>query len=445
MLGLFVLGAAARAAEHGATERFNYTGYRVLAVTVDRAELVSLQKDTDLDIWRVSPVGNASDVEVEVLAPPFGVKEGGLSTVLEARARTIIGNVAGVVDTEAARVRDKGAATSHWTAKRGDDAFFETYRPYGDHRRFMLELAEEHPDIMDIPQSIGKTWEDRDIYHVRVHAPEKADGIADVHRARRQSRKPAVYLQSTVHAREWLATTSLAFTMKTLVEGYGVNDTVTFLLDNLDFYIVPIVNIDGYMFTWENTRLWRKNRRNNGGGSYGVDINRNWGPASTWCSSGSSTSPSSDTYCGAYAFSEPETTAVARFVDEHPSIRAGVDFHTYGPLILWPWQYTYDRVPEPKYTEFEVLAGVMNVAINAFSLPEYRYVAQQGSDLYPHSGGMIDYCFEEHGILAFTFEGRGRSFTTPDSDILPGGLEQWEGIVAMSLGVLLEGGKTRPT
>ena len=53
-------------------------------------------------------------------------------------------------------------------------------------------------------------------------------------------------------------------------------------------------------------------------------------------------------------------------------------------------------------------------------------------------------CFEEHGILAFTFEGRGQSFTTPDSDILPGGLEQYEGIVAMSLGVLLEGGKTMP-
>ena len=59
-------------------------------------------------------------------------------------------------------------------------------------------------------------------------------------------------------------------------------------------------------------------------------------------SSGSSTSPSSDTYCGAYAFSEPETAAVARFVDEHPAIRAGVDFHTYGPLILWPWYDGFD-------------------------------------------------------------------------------------------------------
>ena len=104
-----------------------------------------------LDIWRVSPVaggGNASDGrpihhEVEVLAPPVGVTQGGLSAVLAARARTVVGDVAAQVDAEAARVRAKGAATAGWTAKRDDDTFFETYRPYGDHRRFMLELAEE--------------------------------------------------------------------------------------------------------------------------------------------------------------------------------------------------------------------------------------------------------------------------------------------------------------
>ena len=87
----------------------------------------------------------------------------------------------------------------------------------------------------------------------------------------------ALYLQSTVHAREWLATTSLAWTMKRLAEGYGRDAVVTRLLDHCDVYIVPIVNVDGYIFTWETSRLWRKNRRDNRDGSFGVDINRNWG------------------------------------------------------------------------------------------------------------------------------------------------------------------------
>ena len=51
----------------------------------------------------------------------------------------------------------------------------------------------------------------------------------------------------------------------------------SYILDNLDVYIVPIVNVDGYIYTWTNNRLWRKNRRDNGGGVFGVDINRNWG------------------------------------------------------------------------------------------------------------------------------------------------------------------------
>jgi murein tripeptide amidase MpaA len=48
-------------------------------------------------------------------------------------------------------------------------------------------------------------------------------------------------------------------------------------MDNTLFIVVPVLNVDGYVYTWEIDRLWHKNRRQNGDGSFGVDLNRNWG------------------------------------------------------------------------------------------------------------------------------------------------------------------------
>eukprot|EP00040_Diaphanoeca_grandis_P015837 m.81315 g.81315 ORF g.81315 m.81315 type:complete len:439 (+) comp25404_c0_seq3:46-1362(+) len=418
VFGVTVNSLSTRVTVNQATTKYDF---KVVQMELSESEVNSLRDEQGYDFWKIAHhKGHASKTFLaEVMVPHSASSVGNVS--LERRnAVTVVENVAELLQQESQRI-EKKSKSSVWTAKRGDDSFFETYRPYADHRRFLLELAEENPDTVELLPSIGKTWEDRDILTVHIKSPRSSPGD-----------RPAVYLQSTVHAREWLATTSLAWTMKALAEGYGNNQTITYLLDNLDFYITPIVNIDGYIYTWEENRLWRKNRRNNGGGSYGVDINRNWGPESTWCTAGSSTNPSSDTYCGAYAFSEPETAASAKFVDNHPAIRASVDFHTYGPLLLWPWQYTYDRIPEPGYTEMDMLGESMASAINMKAQPDYRYVPEQGSDLYPHSGGMIDYCFEKHGITAMTFEGRGEGFVTPDSDIVPAGAEQFEGVAVLA-------------
>ena len=87
------------------------------------------------------------------------------------------------------------------------------------------------------------------------------------HVLRAQGDKPALYLQSTVHAREWLATTSLLWTAKKLAEGYGNDTVLTAVLDELDVFVVPLVNVDGFKYTHDRDRLWRKNRRDNGDGA----------------------------------------------------------------------------------------------------------------------------------------------------------------------------------
>ena len=270
---------------------------------------------------------------------------------------------------------------------------------------------------------IGQTFEGRDIVSVRL-----TTGGAT---------KPVVYIEATTHAREWLAPTTALFTLTTLLEGYTLGDpTASTLVRSLEWHFVVILNADGYIFTWTNDRLWRKNRRRNVGSNfYGVDLNRNWGPNSTWCTSGSSTNPSSDTYCGTAAFSEPETAATSKAELALGSRIVGLlAFHCYGPLLLRPYQFTYDQPPEPYNTEVATLGARMETAIN--SVHGSRYESIQGSSLYPHSGGTIDWTYENFGVPAYTVELRGNSFIVPVSDIVPCGEENYAGVVVFAQHVL---------
>lgn len=303
-------------------------------------------------------------------------------------------------------------------------SFFDTFRPYTDFETYYDLLETTYPSFIQ-RFTIGNTFLGTPIPAFQITSPS---GPTD---------KPGIYLEAMQHAREWLAPTNALFIVAQMLERYNSDPTAKRLLDEIEWTLVPIVNIDGYQYTWDSQRLWRKNRRRNSDGTFGVDLNRNWGPASTWCTSGSSRSPSSDTYCGTAPFSEPESKAMASFLDsKRPQIKAGIDFHTYGPLILWPWQYTFDRLPAEDYKLFQDLGGIVESAIN--SVNGQRYVSEQGSDLYPHSGGFIDYNWEVNGIVAFTVEGRGTSFVVPPSVIVPSGQECYAGVVEVVNFVLRE-------
>jgi len=167
------------------------------------------------------------------------------------------------------------------------------------------------------------------------------------------------------------------------------------------------------------------------GGSYGVDLNRNWGPQSSWCTSGSSRTPSSDTYCGTAPFSEPESKSVSDYINtKRGKMVAGIDFHTTGWLLLWPWQYTYDRVPPPDYAMFQSLGSHIVSSLNA--VHNQGYVSQQGCDLYTHSGGFIDYNWQENKMVSFTLEGRGPNFVIDPSNINPSGQECYAGVIELA-------------
>ncbi len=240
--------------------------------------------------------------------------------------------------------------------------------------------VEKYPNLCRM-ESIGKTCEGRDIWALKVSDhPEKDE------------KEPAALIMGAHHSREWITVEVPMATAKTLLEGYGTDERLTRLVNERETWFVPMVNPDGVIYSQTKQKYWRKNRRKNADGSYGVDPNRNYG--FKWALIGSSNSPSSDTYHGTGPFSEPETQAI-RDLAAREKFSADISFHSYSELILYPWSYTSDQQCE-HHALFAKFAGEM-AAFN-------KYTPQQSSDLYPTGGDTDDYLYAEHKSLSFTFE-----------------------------------------
>src|SRR6185436_17289909 len=94
-----------------------------------------------------------------------------------------------------------------------------------------------------------------------------------------RSTRSSVLFNGCQHAREWASPMTAMYVADTMLGSYATDTRVHALLDKIEVIVIPIVNVDGYEYTWASSSnlLWRKNRRNNGNGSFGVDLNRNWG------------------------------------------------------------------------------------------------------------------------------------------------------------------------
>ena len=128
-----------------------------------------------------------------------------------------------------------------------------------------------------------------------------------------------------------------------LLGQYGTDNSISEMLDEVDFFVIPVVNPDGYEYTWSSPsrRYWRKNRRVNANGSIGVDLNRNWGAG--WGGGGSSGIAASDIYRGTAPFSEPETQAMRDFYQSNPNVVSNIDFHAFFSVDPRPLRVLFYR------------------------------------------------------------------------------------------------------
>jgi carboxypeptidase T len=271
---------------------------------------------------------------------------------------------------------------------------------------FIDSLEQMNPDIVK-QYDLGEAWQGDHVIAVKI-----SDNVAE----NEQFEKGALFI-GCHHAREWISVEVPLYLALYLVENYGTDPDITELVDNLEIWIIPCLNPDGYRYSWEGHRSWRKNRRPGGMWyDWGVDLNRNYSVG--WGGEGSDGWAGSETYRGPYAFSEPETQYVKELVETHPNILAWISYHSYSQLILYPWGYIYD--PPPDEDLFRSVGSVMREKIR--SVHGVGYTLEQSCDLYIASGDSDDWGYGEHDIIAYTIELRPRGapyFELPPEQIIP--------------------------
>ena len=191
------------------------------------------------------------------------------------------------------------------------EEYYKNYHKYEDIIKYVDGLVEKYPKLIK-KFELGETIEKRKIYGYRIKT--------------KKGLKKKFWLNSLQHAREWISAPTTQYIIWQLLNGYGKDERITKYLKEIEIHYVPVLNVDGFIYTHTNSRLWRKNRR----GGYGVDLNRNW---KAGFGVGSSSNIGSQVYRGTHALSEPENESVDKYIKKH-SIKFGIDFHCYSEVLL---------------------------------------------------------------------------------------------------------------
>ncbi|KAE9550889.1 hypothetical protein FO519_005892 [Halicephalobus sp. NKZ332] len=310
---------------------------------------------------------------------------------------------------------------------------FGDYHSYEKMLNWMEEIEKNYPGISKTFIA-GKTHEGREIKGIKIGSPiSKVD-------------KRAVWIDGGIHAREWAAIHTALYFIEQLIAGYGIDPTVTSYVDNLNFYVLPVANPDGFEYSRSDvtpqTRFWRKNRGNivckkdrwrRERCCGGVDLNRNFD--FHFGESGSSNDICSDIYQGTSAFSEPESRAIRDKI-QSPELWGKVDafitLHTYSQMWIHPFNHERKSFPSDIQDLQEVgMKGV--AAIEAMYGTKYKFGT--GADiLYPSAGGSDDWAKAKAGVKYVYLlelrpgEEQWDGFLLDRKQLIPTSRETWEGV-----------------
>jgi len=398
-----LLGLAALATATG------YNGYKVVSVVPRSAEDVhvvqSAIKVLRLDQW-TEP--RAIGAPLDVMVPPKfingfinGLKIRGIPHSIK------IEDVQGIINEQTAATRSDAPLP-----RRFDHT---SYHDINGIYSIMDAVESDYGELVSTHQA-GTTYEGRPIRFAKITSSSG-------------SNKEVVWIDCGIHAREWIAPATCQYIMDQLTSGYGSNSEVTELMDMYEFHIMPSVNPDGYAYTWQSDRLWRKNRVPYGF-CYGCDPNRNFD--SDFGGPGTSDSACSDIYHGPYAFSSAEASAVRDSVMAEASrMKVFITVHSYSQLWMTPYGYTYNT--PANYNDQYRVAGAGVSALSAVHGTHFQY-GNIADTIYLAAGGSSDWAYDSAGVqMAFALELRDTGnygFLLPASQIIPVGEETWAGIKA---------------
>lgn len=268
---------------------------------------------------------------------------------------------------------------------------YGTMGGYLTYAQMMAELDKMralYPQLITARTNVSDTivtWEGRPVYQVKISDNPDQD------EAERELLYTALH-----HAREPNSASQLIFFMWYLLENYATRPDIQAVVDNLELYFVPCINVDGYIFN-ETTYpagggQWRKNRRDNGNGKFGVDLNRNYGYF--WGDfGGSSADPVAETYRGPAAFSEPESRMMRDFCLAHDFLFA-CNAHTSGNYFIYPWSYN-DQLADSAFFRYGQLFTRES---------HFRFGTASQTVGYQVNGCSDDWMYQEKGTYSFTPE-----------------------------------------
>ena len=281
------------------------------------------------------------------------------------------------------------------------------YHTYQEMLDVLDQMASLYPNIFKAKTPITTaytTHEGRPIYWIKISDNPNED-----------ENEPEVLYTALHHAREPNSLSQMIFYLWYLLENYDTNEEVKYLVDNVEMYFIPCVNPDGYVYNETTNPLgggfWRKNRRDNGNGTFGVDLNRNYPYQWGFDDDGSSPNPNSETYRGPSPGSEPETQMVMDFCNAH-NFQLALNYHTWGNLLIYPWGFVDG--PSPDDATFKGFAKAM--------VDENKFLTGYGSETvgYTVNGDSDDWMYGEETskgkILAMTPE-VGPGFWPSSSEI----------------------------
>lgn len=308
------------------------------------------------------------------------------------------------------------------------EVFFKLYRPLLSIDAWLELLQQTYPKLVTT-EIIGKTYEGRDYKVVHISVPD--DDVA-------HEDKKTVVITGGVHAREWISVSTTLYCIYEMLNHYESNPDTWKELAKLDFLFIPVLNPDGYEYTWTTDRLWRKNRQHVAGsddtGCTGIDIDHSYDYHWTQLS---------DTVCGEEfsghspfeAYELKIWNQYLNSTNEDHRIWGYIDLHSYSQEILYPYAYSCNETPRDEENLIELAYGISK----AVRLTSGKYYAvlpacvDRDSDLIPDlgSGTALDYMYHHRAYWAFQMKLRDsglHGFLLPDKYIQPVGEEVAAGL-----------------
>ncbi|XP_070577620.1 carboxypeptidase B-like [Ptychodera flava] len=410
--------------------RKRYDNYQVLRIVPKTEDEVGVIKELrtrfprELDFWSEPMHANSP---IDVMVPP-NLQSPILRFLKQNTIHydTIMENVQGMIDEQIQQAsKAKDDRRSGTTLENFDYSVYHTMDEIND---WMTYMVTSYPNLTE-KITVMESYEGREVWGLKIR--------------KSSSRKaPAIFFEGGIHSREWISPATMLYFIKELLEKYESDRVVRKLVSFFDWYIVPVLNPDGYIYTWTTDRMWRKSREpNEGSPCVGTDLNRNWGFG--WAApGGSSDDPCTIIYHGAGPNSTPEINGTQQFLSDlhtKQGLAFFVDWHSYGQMWLAPWAFTYDY-PED-YSHHLKLAEELVGKLTSWYGTQYRY-GPTSHVIYPASGSSLDWVHGALGVKhAYAAELRDHfyspyGFLLPERQIIPTAQETWAGVKAAAMYIL---------